>query len=565
MPESSPSFRSALRHRDYRWLASAFVVSNIGSWAYNVALMVWVFDATGSAAWAAAVSLARFVPALLFSAYGGVLAERFERRNLIVTLNLTSAATHVVMALVVAANGPILLALILAALGTIQGTIYEPGVIALTPEIVGETDLAAANSLNSLIDNSAIVAGPAVGALLLVWFDPSVTLLINAATFLYAAGATRMVRTRSQPSDVTEGGQKGPLAQMAVGLKALAGSRTARLLAGFSVLASFYYGTDTVLLVVLSEENLGTGAEGFGYLLTALGVGGIIASPLVNKLGNSTRLGTVIAIGMIVYTLPTALMAMVSDPAVAFGLQVARGAGTLVVDVLALTAMQRTLPANLVARVYGVFIGLVLAAISLGAVVTPVLLSLLGLTGTLLIYGVGTPLAVLLGYPRLLHVDRLARQRLVEIRPKLRALEASPLFAALGRANLEHLAAAGTEISVPVETLIIRQGDEADAMYLIEAGAVAVTARGDDGHQHPVAELAAGDYFGEIALLDSVPRTASVRALENCRLFKIDRHTFLSAVGHQPGTGFLDRARHRTAQTMQMTAPLRTADEDVAK
>jgi len=94
---------------------------------------------------------------------------------------------------------------------------------------------------------------------------------------------------------------------------------------------------------------------------------------------------------------------------------------------------------------------------------------------------------------------------------------------------------------------------------------VAVTARGDDGHQHPVAELAAGDYFGEIALLDSVPRTASVRALENCRLFKIDRHTFLSAVGHQPGTGFLDRARHRTAQTMQMTAPLRTADEDVAK
>lgn len=561
MSESRPSFRNALRHRDYRWLASAFVVSNIGSWAYNVALMVWVFDATGSAAWAGAVSLARFVPALLFSAYGGVLAERFERRSLIVTLNLTSAATHVLMALVVAADGPIILALVLAALGTIQGTIYEPAIIALTPEIVGETDLAAANSLNSLIDNAAIIAGPAIGALLLVWFDPSVTLLINAATFIYAAAAARMVRTRSQPSDVTEGGRKGPLGQMAVGLKALAGSSTARLLAGFSVLASYYYGTDTVLFVVLSENNLGTGPEGFGYLLTALGVGGIIAAPLVSKLGSSARLGTVIALGMIVYTLPTALMVLVSDPAVAFALQVVRGAGTLVVDVLALTALQRTLPPYLVARVYGVFIALVLTAISLGAAVTPVLLSLFGLTGTLLIYGLGTPLVVLLGYPRLLHVDRLAKRRLEELQPKLRALEASPLFSALGRANLEHLAAAATEIAAPIETLIIRQGDPADAMYLIEEGAVAVTVRGEDGQRHPVAELTAGDYFGEIALLDGVPRTADVRVVEDCRLFKIDRDTFLSAAGQNPGTGFLDRARHRTAQTMQIAAPLRSADD----
>jgi MFS family permease len=561
MPESRPSFRGALRHRDYRWLASAFTVSNIGSWAYNVALMVWVFNSTGSAVWAGAVSLARFVPALLFSAYGGVLAERFERRSLIVTLYWTAAATHVLMALIVGSDGPIVVALVLAALGTMQGTIYEPAIIALTPEIVGEKDLAAANSLNSLIDNSAIIAGPAIGALLLMWFDPSVTILINAATFVYAAAATRMVGARSQPSDVTEGGRKGPLAQMAVGMKALAGSSTARLLAGFSVLASFFYGTDTVLLVVVSETNLGTGAEGFGYLLTALGVGGIIASPLVGRLGGSTRLGTVIAVGMIVYTLPTAVMVLVDDPAVAFILQVVRGAGTLIVDVLALTAMQRTLPPNLVARVYGVFIALVLAAISLGAAITPALLTLVGLNGTLLIYGLAAPMAVLLGYPRLRRVDRLAKQRLIELQPKLRALESSPLFAVLGRANLEHLAAAATEIKAPIETLIIRQGDQADALYLIEEGTLSVTVKGEDGRHHPVTELVAGDYFGEIALLDGVRRNADVRVVDDCRLYKIDRDTFLSAVGHHPGTGFLDRARHRTAQTMHIAAPLRNAED----
>jgi MFS family permease len=503
------------------------------------------------------------VPALLFSAYGGVLAERFERRNLIVALNLTSAGTHILLALVVVADGPIILGLVLAALGTMQGTIYEPAVIALTPEVVGETDLAAANSLNSLIDNSAIIIGPAVGALLLVWFDPAVTLLINAVTFIYAAGATRLVRTRSEPSDVTEGGDKGPLGQMAVGVRALAGSRTARLLAGFSVLASFYYGTDTVLFVVLSENFLGTGAEGYGYLLTALGVGGIIAAPLVGKLGGSARLGTVIALGMVVYTLPTAFMVLVGDPAVAFVLQVVRGAGTLVVDVLALTAMQRTLPGSLVARVYGVFVALVLGAISLGAALTPILLSVLGLDGTLLLYGIGTPAAVLLGYPRLLRIDRLAKQRLTEIRPRLEALETSPLFAALGRANLEHLAAAATEVSAPVEKLIIRQGDQADAMYLIEEGTVAVTVKGADGRHRPVAELGAGDYFGEIALLDDAPRNAEVRVVAECRLYRIDKDSFLSAVGHQPGTGFLDRARHRTAQTVHIAAALQSDNDPV--
>jgi CRP-like cAMP-binding protein len=70
---------------------------------------------------------------------------------------------------------------------------------------------------------------------------------------------------------------------------------------------------------------------------------------------------------------------------------------------------------------------------------------------------------------------------------------------------------------------------------------------------------------GSSGAIGSIPRTASVRAVEDCRLFKIDRDTFLSAVGHQPGTGFLDRARHRTAQTMHMAAPLQTAEEPSAQ
>ncbi|NND13986.1 MAG: MFS transporter [Acidimicrobiia bacterium] len=552
MAVSQSTFRSALAHRDYRWLASAFVISNIGSWAYNVALIVWVFETTESAAWVGATSLARFLPSLFFSAYGGVLAERFERRNLVVLLNGTSALTHVLLGITVAVDGPIVVALVLAAVSTMQGTVYEPAIVALTPQIVGESDLAAANSLNGMIDNGAVVVGPAVGAGLLVLFAPPVALLVNAATFVYAAFATSRVRTRSHPTDVTEGG-KGPLAQMMVGVKALAESQLARALAGFSIVASFFYGTDTVLLVVLSDEKLGTGPTGFGYLLAALGVGGVLAGPFVNRLAASPRLGTVIGIGLAAYTVPTALMIFVDEPVIGFLLQVVRGAGTLVVDVLAITAMQRTLPQELVSRVFGVFISLVLAAISLGALLTPILLDVFGLTTTLLIFGVGPVAIMLLGISRLLIINRIGSERLADLAGRISVLEVAPLFASLARGSLELLASAATEVAVPKGTEIVTEGEDADAMYLIISGVVEVTARrqGTDQQVH-VVDLGPGDYFGEIGLLESAPRNASCTAASDCQLFRIDGEAFTQAVQAAPQTGFLDRARHREAQTHRL-------------
>jgi predicted MFS family arabinose efflux permease len=478
------------------------------------------------------------------------LAERFERRNLVVVLNLTSAATHVLLATTVAFDGPIVFALVLAALGTLQGTVYEPAIVALTPQIVGETDLAAANSLNGMIDNGAVVVGPAVGAGLLVLFSPPVALLVNAGTFVYAAAAAGRVRTRSHPTDVTEGGGKGPVAQMMVGVRALAESQLARALAGFSIAASFFYGTDTVLLVVLSDENLGTGATGFGYLLAALGVGGLVAGPFVNRLASRPNLGTVIAIGLAAYTIPTALMVFVEEPAVAFGLQAIRGAGTLVVDVLAITAMQRTLPPDLVSRVFGVFIGLVLAAISLGALVTPILLDVVGLTATLLIFGIGPVLTLAAGARRLVGINLSGASRLAELSDRISVLDSSPLFSSLPRGSIESLAASASALEAVAGTDVVVQGEEADALYFIVDGTIVVTAHAADSTTEvAVAELGPGDHFGEIGLLENAPRNATCTTQTDCSMYRIDGRSFIEAVQEAPQTGFLDRARHRQAQT----------------
>ena len=89
---------SGLRHRDFALFIGAFTTSSIGIWAYNVALVVWLLDDTGSPGWVAASTVCRFVPALLLSAYAGVVAERFERVRLMFTIDLLVATVMVTMA-----------------------------------------------------------------------------------------------------------------------------------------------------------------------------------------------------------------------------------------------------------------------------------------------------------------------------------------------------------------------------------------------------------------------------------------------------------------------------------
>jgi predicted MFS family arabinose efflux permease len=548
------TFRSALRHRDYRWLLIGHSISAIGSWAYNVALAVFVYDATGSATWVAAASLGRFVPSLLFSTYGGVIAERYERRRLLIIIDLLSLTWMTALGLLAAADGPVILAIAFAGLTTLGGTVFFPAEAALTPQLVGEEDLAAANSLNSMVGNGSVIIGPAIGAVLLALGPPEVTFFINGATFLFSAWAVSQVRSRSRSTDVTEGGAAGVLKQMSVGFKAMTSNSTAFLLIMFSVAASFLYGTDTVLFVVLSEEKLGSGPEGFGYLLAALGVGGILAAPLVNRLSKSKRLGTVIAVGMIAYGLPTLFMVWVEEPGVAFALQVVRGAGTILVDVLAITAIQRTLAPDLISRVFGVYMGLVLAAISLGAYITAPILGWIGLDSTLTLYGIVFPALVLVVYPMLVGVDRKASARLAQIQPKIDALEQVGIFAAASRPVLERLAGAAGSFSVPSGSTIIAEGAEADRFYVLTSGTVAVSAKGEGDEDRFIRSLDAVAYFGEIGLIENVPRTATVKAETDCEMLAISGDDFLAALTESPASaGFLEGAKTR----LKMTHPSR--------
>lgn len=541
---------SSLRHHDFRRLMIAFTTTSAGCWAYNVALTVWIFDETGSVGWVGAATVGRFVPALLFSAYGGVIAERFERVRLMVILNVLSALVMVALALEMAVHAPVVLAIVTTAITSTLGTIYDPAVAAITPQLVGERDLGAANALRNSIDNIAVIAGPGLGVLFLLLGPPWVAIGVNAACFVVSALTVGRIKARSVPVDVTERGKSGAFAQMLVGVRTIATSQSAAVLVAYSLVATFVFGVDTVQFVVLSSDPLGTGADGYGYLLAGLGVGGILAAGLVSRLDALPRLGPVILGGMAAYCLPTLLFLVVSSPEAAFVIQIVRGAGTVIVDVLAVTALQRSLPRDVLARVFGAFQGLMLAAILAGALLAPMVITGWGLDASLWLAGAGVPIACLAGWPALRGMDYRAAIRRAALAPRMDALAACVLFESVSDGSLAQLAGAATDIDAVDGTVVVGEGDDADAFYIILSGELFVTARGERPEIVSHGTLGTGDYFGEIGLIERIPRTATVTATAPTRLLRIDGAVFLGALTEfAPSAALLDGASLRLGQT----------------
>lgn len=554
--QQKSGIRSVLRVRDLRVLFSALLISQTGSWAYSVALVTFVFERTHSVTAVGATSLARFVPALILSAYGGVIAERFERVRLLIASDLAAFAAQLGLVVVAASAAPVWLAIALAAISTTVQVVYSPATAALVPQLAGEKDLAAANALDGLIQNLVVAVGPAIGAVLLLLGPPQYAFAVNAGSFAASAILLTRLRTRSRATDVTEEGTAGPLRQMKVGFVALAQSGKARLLVAFCALVTFVYGTDTVVLVAVAHAQLHTGARGLGYLLAGLGIGGVLMAPAISRLAASPRLAAIIITGALGYTLPTALLVVVHSPVLAFFIEIVRGSSTLLVDALAITALQRSVAPELVARVFGVFFALLLLAVTLGSVVAPVLLRATDLHTTLYAVAFGPALLALLGYPALVQLDRASAARVAVLAPRIALLERLGIFEAASRAVLERVAGALTEIAVDAGTAVVREGQVSDALYIIVDGSMRVTAHG--GPEHPGTErflrdLGAGEYFGEIGVLEAIPRTATVTATAWSDLYRLSAEDFLEALtAVPPASTLFDVARARLATSHPM-------------
>jgi CRP-like cAMP-binding protein len=172
----------------------------------------------------------------------------------------------------------------------------------------------------------------------------------------------------------------------------------------------------------------------------------------------------------------------------------------------------------------------VLAAIALGALLMPILLSLVGLDTTLLIMGFAIPALSVVSYPWVRILDRRALEDLAGIEPRVLALQGLDIFAGATRAALEQLARAAVEERVDAGTVLIREGADADDFFVLIAGEVAVSAAGEAGVDQPLGVLVAPNYFGEIGLLEQRPRTATVTTTSRSTVYRINGTDFVEAL-----------------------------------
>jgi NTE family protein len=179
------------------------------------------------------------------------------------------------------------------------------------------------------------------------------------------------------------------------------------------------------------------------------------------------------------------------------------------------------------------------------------------LDAALVIFAVAPTLAGLAGYPALLAMDRAGAARAAELAPRVAVLEGAGMFAGASRAVLERLAAAATVQVAGAGTAIVREGDAADALYVVQTGSVDVSAVGEHGDgERALRTLPAGSYFGEIGLLERIPRTATVSAAEDCTLLCIDGDAFLDALtAAPPSATLMENARTHLARTHPSRRP----------
>jgi MFS family permease len=521
--ESAAAFREVFRNPALRRIELAWAASILGTWAYGIAVVVYAFEQGGAKA-VGVVGLIRWVAAAAVSPFAALLGDRYDRRLVMVASDLARVVLIVGAAVAVYSDSSPIVVYVIAALVGVAATAFRPAEAALVPTLARTPEeLTAANVAASTIESVGIFLGPAIGGLLLAWTSVGTVFLVTAGAVLWSAVLLVGVRPLEE-ARVKEREAVSIVDELLAGFRAIVGERRLRLLVGLFGAQTFVDGMLNVLIVVIALELLDTGQAGVGFLNSAIGIGGLIGALAAAALVGRRRLATNFGVGIFIWGIPIALVAVWPNQAAVLVLLALVGVGNTLVDVSGMTLMQRAAPEDVLARVFGVLESFLLLTVGLGALVAPLLLDWLGTRGALIVAGALLPLLVIPAWPRLTGIDRAARVP----EEQLELLGANQIFAPLPAPTLEQLAESLEEVRVEPGRVVVRQGESGDRFYLVRHGTLRVAINGRD-----VQTLGPGDSFGEIALLRDVPRTASVVAETDVALYALDRDTFISAV-----TGF---------------------------
>lgn len=409
-----PSLRRsfvALGTRNYRLFFIGQLISQSGSWMQRTAQAWLVLDLTGSPLALGTVTALQFVPVLLLSIFGGVLADRMRKRDLLlITQSLQMVQALVLGLLVVTGTVQLWHVYVLTALLGVITAADQPARRALASELVGREALGSAVALDSTLFNSARVVGPALGGLAIVAIGVGGCFLLNGVSYLAVLAALALMRPAEFHLPVS--GARGSLAgQVGEGLGYVRRTpEVAFLLLLVAILGTFGYNFQ-VVLALLARYSLDAGALGFGGLNSALGLGSVVGSLLVASQSRPTRRRVVLAGG--VFSLLLLLLALSPWYQLTVALLFAQGLSGVAFSTGANTSVQLRAPDALRGRVMSLYGLLFVGTTPLGAALTGLVAErwnvhvALGVNSLLCILG----LALGLGYLRFSGARGVAQPR----------------------------------------------------------------------------------------------------------------------------------------------------------
>jgi MFS family permease len=288
-----------LHYRDFRLIWSAEVLSQTGTQIQRVAVAWQVFELTGDPFQLGLLGLVRFVPLFLFGLVGGVVADRYDRRQTLVLSQLALMLVTGAFA-VLTANGSITLAWIygLTALSALFSAVAAPTRHALIPTLVPTASIPAAMSMGVLAFQSAGMAGPAIGGVLVASVGIAPSYAVDAATFGLVAISAFALHSRPMRAAPVISGRAAAME----GLRFLRESPVLLGTMSLDFLASFF-GASTTLMPIFASDILGGGPRTLGWLLTAPAAGAVAGATIMASRRPLTRPGVGILVAIVIFGL----------------------------------------------------------------------------------------------------------------------------------------------------------------------------------------------------------------------------------------------------------------------